>query len=57
MGHRLELLDIVQKIYAPLKKLFAPPGDPSWLRACQLLAVMNTIFSCASFLHFSVKFV
>jgi len=27
-------LDTVQKIWAPLKKLFAPPGIPSWLRAC-----------------------
>jgi len=26
-------LDIVQKILAPLGKLFAPPGVPSWLRA------------------------
>jgi len=22
------------KIWAPLRKLFAPPGVPSWLRAC-----------------------
>jgi len=27
------VLDIVQKIWAPLSKLFAPPGVPSWLRA------------------------
>jgi len=26
-------LDIVQKIWAPLKKLFAPPGVPTWLLA------------------------
>jgi len=26
-------LDIVQKIWAPLGKLFAPPGVPNWLRA------------------------
>jgi len=26
-------LDIVQKIWAPLGKLFAPPGVPRWLRA------------------------
>jgi len=26
-------LDIVQNIWAPLRKLFAPPGVPSWLRA------------------------
>jgi len=33
IGHRLKLLDIVQKIWAPLRKVFAPPSDPSWLRA------------------------
>jgi len=30
IGHRLKLLDILQKFWAPLRKLFAPPGDPSW---------------------------
>jgi len=25
---------MVQKIWAPLGKLFAPPGVLSWLRAC-----------------------
>jgi len=31
----LKLQDIVQEIWAPLRKLFAPPapGVPSWLRA------------------------
>jgi len=29
----LKLLDIVQNIWAPLGKLFAPPGVASWLRA------------------------
>jgi len=24
---------MVQKIWAPLRKVFAPPSDPSWLRA------------------------
>jgi len=33
-GHRLRLLDIVQKIWAPPRKLFAPPGVPRWLQAC-----------------------
>jgi len=33
IGYRLKSLDIVQKIWAPLRKLFALPGDPSWLRA------------------------
>jgi len=26
-------LDTVQKIWAPHRKVFAPPGVPSWLRA------------------------
>ena len=33
VGHSWKLLDIVWKIWAPLRKLFAPPGVPSWLRA------------------------
>jgi len=33
VGHNLKILDIVQKIWALLGKLFAPPGVPSWLRA------------------------
>jgi len=32
-GYSLKLLDVVQKNWAPLRKLFAPPGVPSWLRA------------------------
>ena len=36
VGHSLKLLDIVQKIWAPLRKLFAPRGVPRWLRACLL---------------------
>ena len=35
IGHRLKLLDIVQKMLDPLRKLFAPPSDPSWLRPGQ----------------------
>jgi len=27
-------LDIIQKIWAPLRTLFSPPGALSWLRAC-----------------------
>jgi len=34
VGHNLKLLDTIQKIWPPLRKLFAPPGIPSWLRAC-----------------------
>jgi len=30
----LKLSDIVQKVWAPLRKLFAPPAVLSWLRAC-----------------------
>jgi len=33
IGYRLKLLDIVQTIWAPLRKRFAPPGVQSWLRA------------------------
>jgi len=33
VGHSLKLLDTIQKISAPLRKFFAPPGVPSWLRA------------------------
>jgi len=33
VGCSLKLLDINQTIWAPLGKLFAPPGVPSWLRA------------------------
>ena len=36
VGDNLKILDIVQKIWAPLGKLFAPLGVPSWLRACHL---------------------
>jgi len=34
VGRSLKILDIVQKIWAPLGKLFAPPGVQRWLRAC-----------------------
>jgi len=33
VGHSFKILDIVQKIWASLGKLFAPPGVPRWLRA------------------------
>jgi len=32
VGHNLKIWDIVQKFWAPLGKLFAPPGVPSWSR-------------------------
>jgi len=37
VGRSLKFLHIVQKIWAPLRKLFAPPCVPSWLRACYLV--------------------
>ena len=37
VGHSLKILDIVQKIWPHLGKLFAPPGVQSWLRACFVL--------------------
>jgi len=37
-GHALKQLDIVQEIWAPLRKLFAPTVVPSWLRASVRLA-------------------
>jgi len=33
VGHSLKILNIVQKIWASLRKLFIPPSVPSWLRA------------------------
>jgi len=33
VGRILRLLDIVLKKYPPLRKLFFPPGVPSWIRA------------------------
>jgi len=31
IGHPLSLLDIAQKIWAPLTKFFAPPGVPNFV--------------------------
>jgi len=33
VGHRLKLFDIVQTFWSPPRKLLAPPGVRSWLRA------------------------
>jgi len=33
VGYDFKILDIVQKIWVPLRKLFAPPGVTNWLRA------------------------
>jgi len=32
---------MIQKIYAPLKKFFAPPEDRSWLRAWPYAAAQH----------------
>jgi len=42
VGHNLKILDIFQKVWAPLGKLFAPPGVPSWLRAWLLAVPVKT---------------
>jgi len=33
VGHSLKLFDNIKKNLTPLRKLFALPGIPSWLRA------------------------
>ena len=42
VGRSLKLLDTVQKFWTPLRKLFAPPGVPSWLRACSEVLKLGT---------------
>jgi len=37
VGYSVKILDIVNNIWSPLRKLFAPPGVPSWLRACSYI--------------------
>ena len=47
-GYSLKLLDTVKKIWAPLRKFFASPGVPSWLRASclkRLKLTFNGTFS------------
>ena len=39
----MKLFDILQKIWAPLRKLFAPPDVPSWLRACLMDLISSTL--------------
>jgi len=45
VGHNLKILDRVHNVWAPLGKLFALPGVPSWLRA-RLFAVRVSLFGC-----------
>jgi len=48
VGHSLKLVDIVQKIWAPLRKLFAATGVPSWLCAClSVLSLDMGVSKCA----------
>jgi len=37
VGHHSKLLGIVQKFCVTPRKLFAPPGVQSWIRACKRL--------------------
>jgi len=39
----MKVLDIILKNWVPLRKLSAPPGVPSWLRACTTGPVHNSI--------------
>jgi len=48
VGYILKLLDIVQKLWAPLRKHFAPPGAPSWLRAWSCVCWIVPIVTCDS---------
>jgi len=50
VGHRLKLLDIIQNIWAPLRKLFAPLSVPSWLRACSAVSSNAETKANASYL-------
>ena len=49
------MLDIVSKIWAPLRKLIAPPGSPSWLQAC--FALMGLAFVYLALPRFLVVYV
>jgi len=53
VGHSLKLLDTVQNIWAPLRKLFAPPGVPGWLRACLTPTRASKINPCPPHAHSS----
>jgi len=52
IGHILNLLDIVQTIFSPLRKLFATSGVPSWLRAWLLTACILCWFPCFCMIQF-----
>jgi len=46
VGRILKLLDIVLKTRPPLRKLFAPPGVQSWLRAWKSSKRLVFLFPC-----------
>jgi len=48
VGHSWKLLDIFLKSWAPLRKLFATPGVPSWLRVWYILHTDFAILNHAS---------
>ena len=45
VGCNLKILDIVQKNWAPFRKLFAPLGVPSWSRAWCSVGYLSAISS------------
>jgi len=52
VGHSVKLFNIFKKIWAPLGKLFAPPGVPSWLRAwrwCSFRSATRLLVSKSTF--------
>ena len=42
VGHILKILQINSKNLGPFGKVFAPPGVPSWLRACHYVMQKNS---------------
>jgi len=50
VGRSLKILDIVQKTWAPLGKLFAPYEVPSWLRACFSMICFDKLANDVKFL-------
>jgi len=56
VGHNLKTFDIVQKFWAPLGKLFAPPGVPNWLRACVVWSLGREMLTKLRFGLHSKKF-
>ena len=51
--HAVHCMHTVQNIWAPLRKLFAPPGVPGWLRACLTPTRASKINPCPPHAHSS----